>query len=191
MNPNRPLLVLAAVAALSLLACKDDDEEGVPIYISGVDVDNDRPVADLSADDKRQICGSFDGYVNATVGFDQVIYAACLPAAIVFGGSREGCERVLDDCMKNKPSPVTVRARIQNEATCFSYLDGCDLSVAELEGCVNLNFAWVLRILENFSCAGASDDGARSRAEELMETARVCADANAACQDFVSVPVVY
>jgi hypothetical protein len=190
MNQIRPSLVLAAATALSCFGCDDDDDEGVPIYVSGVDADG-RPVADLSADEKRQICGSFDGYVNATVGFDQIIYAACLPAAVVLGGSREGCERVLDDCMKNKPSPIAVRARVQNEVACFSYLDRCDLSVAELEGCVNLNFAWILRILENFSCAGASDDGARSRAEELMQTAMVCADANAACQEFASVPQVH
>jgi hypothetical protein len=181
---NRSWLCCALV--LSALGCGDDDEgSSRPRYASGVN-DTNAGVSTLDTSDQRRICESLDAYVQTNISFDEVAYIACLPAAIVLGGSPEGCEQQLDDCMALFPEPIEIEARLQDQQVCSNSLVQCEASVAQLEGCINLNLDLALDIIDNWSCNGAADQDQREAAARAMDTATVCADIDAACNRFAS-----
>jgi hypothetical protein len=174
------------IALLCLAAACDDDDDGRPRYRADVTVDTTTPVSSLDDGELERICRSLDVYVDTHVSFDQVAYIACLPAAIVLGGDAAGCEAQLDDCMALFPEPVAVRAQLRDTQVCYSSLTGCRASVSDLEGCINVNLDLALDIADNWSCSGAGDDDLRARAAEAMDTTSVCADIDAACNDFAN-----
>jgi hypothetical protein len=179
---------LACAVLCLVVACSDDDETR-PRYTSGV-VDNSVTtgggVGRLGDPDLERICRSLDAYVETHISFDAIAYIACLPAAIVFGGDRAGCERQLDECMALFPEPITVRARLDNTQVCYESLRRCDASVSALEGCINVNLDLAFQIIDNWSCSGVGDRDLRAEAARAMDTASVCADLSAACNDFAT-----
>lgn len=190
MEKRLPASCFSCLLALAAVGCDDDDQRSAPAYQSGVDAG--APVSQLGDEQKRQICRSYSGYVDAYVGFDQIAYTACLPLSIVFGGgTRESCEAFLDECMSSQAPLVTVQASGQalDEEVCFDNLDQCNASVAELEGCVNVNLGFFINILENFSCRSAEDRNRVDEVERLMDTAMVCSTAGRSCGGFADVEV--
>ena len=181
MTPSRTMTLVA----LLCLSCGDDDGER-PRYRADVESDLSSPVSALPERELERICRSFDAYVDTHVSFDEIAYIACLPAAIVLGGSEQGCEQRLDECMALFPEPVAIRARLRETEVCYASLAGCRASVDELEGCINLNLDLALDIVSSWSCSGVRDERLRTRAERAMDTATVCADIDAACRDFAS-----
>lgn len=179
----------AVLFLLMLSGCGDDEEGDRPRYRSNVTVSTDTNVGDLDADDRERVCASLNGFVDTQVDFGIVSYALCLPGAILFSGDQDDCEAELARCMDAAPEPITVAARFDNESVCLTGLATCDdVTVADLEGCVNLNLDFAYDILDRLSCGGLSD-AERNDAQELMETVSVCADVNAACDDFADVTV--
>jgi hypothetical protein len=187
MDKRLPSAAIACLLGLPLLGCDDDDERRPPPYVSGVE--SEAPVSQLDDSDKREICQSYSGYVDAYVDFEQLAYAVCLPTSIFAARNAEDCEAYLHDCVETFPQPVTIRASLNDQQRCFENLDRCDLTVGDLGGCVNVNLGFVINILENFSCRAADDAEQRRAADDLMQTANVCGAANAACRDFADVTV--
>lgn len=184
----RNRLFLSSLIALSSLAaaCGDDDDEGRPRYRSGVQGSSTIDVADLDDDDLDRICESLDVYIDTNIDFSAIAYIACLPPAIVFsGGNAANCERRLDECTKEFPEPIAIQARVRNREVCYSNLQSCRASVADLEGCVNLNLDLALDILD-WSCSGSADEDLRERAARAMDTASICADIDSACRRFAA-----
>jgi hypothetical protein len=177
------------VYACGLAGCGDDEDEGRPRYRSDVNVSSDTNVADLDDDDRRQVCASLNGFVDTQVDFGIVSYAACLPGAILFSGNQDDCEAELARCMDSFIDPIQVSARFNDESVCLAGLATCDdITVADLEGCVNLNLGFAYDILDRLSCGGLSD-AERNDAQLVMDTVSVCTDVNAACDDFSNVAV--
>lgn len=172
--------------ACVLLACSDDNESARPLYRSGVVAAN-MPVSGLQDAQFRQLCTSLDAHVQTEIGFEAISYIACLPAAIVLGGSPKGCEAQLDSCMNLFPKPIVIEAQLQDESVCFADLRECQATVAALETCVNVNLELVLDILQNWSCGDADAKAARDAAARAMDTANVCVDLDAACNRFAVV----
>lgn len=171
---------LILTAAVSSGSCGDDD--GDRRYRSGLD-DDDATVASLDENDREQICRTLDAHLEVTIQFDEIARLACLPGAILLGGSREGCEARLNDCVKNAPPPVRVRADATDERACFDSLADCNASVAALESCVNVSIDAALDFLERVSCT-RYDDPTTQEMARAMETARGCAELSASCDDF-------
>lgn len=170
-----------------LVGCGDDEEGDRPRYRSDVQVSTDTDVSDLDENDRAQVCASLDGFVSTSVDFGVVAYAACLPAAILFSGDQDDCELQLNDCVEAFPEPIQISARFNDETACLSGLDACDgITVAQLEGCVNVNLDIVYDIFDRLSCGGLSD-AEREDAQAAMDTLSVCSDVSAACGDFVRV----
>lgn len=188
------LMVLLLLSTLSVsLGCGDDEDEARPRYNSGVTTTGASGaggstivVSDLGEDDKSQLCASLDAFVQANLDFDAIAYTACLPAAIVLGGSEQGCEMHLQNCMSVFPPPIMIQAQLQDEEICFRDLDQCNATVAALETCVNVHFDSIWDVL-GWSCAGANSTSTRQAAERAMDTLNVCADLNAACNNFAVV----
>lgn len=178
-------LGLFAVSSLSVLACSDDDDKRPPPYTSGVTSSN-APVADLSDRDKEQLCQSYGAHVSSSVGFDLIAQAVCLPQAILLGGSPEGCQKRLDDCVADVPTPVELDVSVDDVHVCTDTLAQCNLSVAQLEGCINVRLDWVYDLVSTLSCAGAENRDTQSRAEQMQGIA-VCAAGHAGCDRFISV----
>jgi hypothetical protein len=84
------------------------------------------------------------------------------------------------------PEPIMIQAQLQDESICFSDLDQCNATVASLETCVNVHLDSIWDIL-GWSCAGASSSSNRQAAQRAMDTLNVCADLNAACNNFALV----
>lgn len=175
-------LLSAGVCAGLLNACDDDDR---PRYSSGVN--QNAPIADLSDDELLEICSTFDGYVNTYVDLQTVATIACLPLAIVTSLDDETCQTNLQRCVDTFPLPVQVSARAQSEAVCFENLQQCEATVAQLEGCVNVNVDLALNILDRLSCNRAGDPAYRNMVEPMTNLVSVCADVNEACNTFSSV----
>lgn len=171
---------LRLVAALLLVTACGDDDEGRS-WRSGVD--DEENVATLDDDDKAQICRTLDAHLDVTISLDEVTRLACLPAAVLLGGSSDGCQRLLDECVQNGPPPVRVRADANGERACFDSLAECNANVGQLESCVNVSIDAALDFLERVTCARYDDDDVRTRAES-MQTAQGCADLRASCDDF-------
>lgn len=177
----RGLVVLSLVGVL-VAAC---DEDRRPRYSSGVD--EQVPVSDLGDDDLRQICSSFDGYVNTYVDLSAVAYIACLPVAIVSSLNSEDCESTLRNCVSLFPEPIHVVARAQSDEVCFENLQQCEASVGLLEDCVNVNVDLALNVFDRFSCDRAGDPNYRSSVQPMADLVNVCADVNDACNTFADV----
>ncbi|MDB4976670.1 MAG: hypothetical protein JWN48_5011 [Myxococcaceae bacterium] len=169
---------LAVASCLLSLGCGSDDNE--PLYSSGVDAS--KTGTKLSDDDKRQFCRSLDQHVDVVIGFEEVARIACLPTALLFGGSKAGCEQMLDNCAAGAPSPITVSARRSSEEqTCYTNLSMCEASVGTLEACVNVNVSLVRNVLETVTCARYGDTTAADRAARVMNTAGSCAGQSSSC----------
>lgn len=178
--------VLSSVLVLGALGAGCDDDER-PRYSSGVDTEG--PVSELDDDDLREICSSFDGYVNTYVDLDAVAYIACVPVAIVTSLNSESCEQNLHNCMALFPTPIQVSARAESDAVCFENLQQCEATVSQLEGCVNVNVDLALDIIDHLSCSRAADPNYREMVRPMADLTSVCTDVNAACNDFSNVPI--
>jgi len=178
-TPMTSLLFLVVV-----VGCGDDEDGNRPRYRSNVSVSTDTPVSDLNERDLGEICASLDAHVSANVDLDLVAYVACLPGAILTA-DEDACNRELDRCMDDFPDPIAINARLEDETVCFSSLRSCDASVADLDGCINLNLDIVYDLLDRLSCGGVSDEEARAQAERASAI-NVCADISAACNDFAN-----
>lgn len=171
-----------AVLALSLLLACGDDDSGRPRYtVQITGVNGVMPVAGLGVGDQRALCQSYDAYVEAYVDLGSLAYLSCLPQALLLGGSREGCEQSLSQCVSAFPDPIAVRASANAVDVCVTELASCQANVADLEGCINLNLDLLFEILEDWSCALYGDDAVQTQAQEMMNLVQVCADLNAAC----------
>lgn len=174
------------VLALVMVGCGDDEDGERPRYRSDVSVSTDTSVSDLGDEDLRRICASLDAHVTAHIDLDLVAYLACLPGAILTR-DRNQCEAELDQCMAAFPEPIAIHARFRDPALCVSSLRGCGAAtVADLDGCVNLNLGIVYDLLDRLSCGGVSDAEAQRAARDATAI-NVCADVNAACNDFANV----
>jgi copper chaperone CopZ len=178
-------LGILALLSLVALACSDDDHHYPPSYVSGVASSNS-PVSDLSDRDKTQLCQSYGAHISSSVGIDLIAQAVCLPQAILLGGSPEGCQKRLDACVADVPPPIQVDVSLDDVHVCTDTLAQCSLSVAQLEGCINVRFDWVYALVNSLSCAGANNDDARRRAEQMQGIA-VCGAGRADCDRFISV----
>jgi hypothetical protein len=179
---------ISSVLLLTILSgCGDDEEGDRPRYRSDVTVSTDTDVSDLDDDERQRVCASLDAHVNANVDFGVVAYAACLPESILFAADEDDCEQRLADCMDAFPEPVVIAARFEDETVCVSSLRACDdISVADLDACVNVNLQIVYDIFDRLSCGGLSE-AERDDAQAAMDTLNVCGSASAACGDFVNV----
>ncbi len=175
-------LCLGLLCAGLLSACDDDDR---PRYVSGVD--EDAPVSELEDDDLREICRTFDGYVNAYVDVQTLATVACLPLAIVTSFDDQTCRNVLRECVDNFHLPVQVSARAQSDQVCFEDLRQCEATVGQLEGCVNVNVDLALNILDRLSCNRAGDPAYRNMVQPMADLVSVCADVNDACNNFSNI----
>jgi hypothetical protein len=182
-----PRILTTCLLVLFAFGC-DDDDEGRPPYRSGVTVGADGgviTVSDLPEPDLDRICQSYDVYVDTNISFDAIAYIACLPQAIVLsGGDSAECQRRLDACTDRFPEPIAIRAQVRDREVCYSTLRECRASVAEFEGCVNVNLDLALDILDNWTCGGAAD--LQEDADRAMDTVSACAEIDAACSDFSS-----
>jgi hypothetical protein len=169
-------LVLAPICLLTV-ACGNDDNGS--LYSSGLPAT--MPAATLTNDQKEQFCRSLDDHVNVTIGFEEIARIVCLPAALLLGGSKADCQKRLDDCAANAPSPITVDVRSTHEQACFESLKSCEADVHTLEGCVNVNVAAVRDVLESISCARFGDTTAADRVKRVMGTASTCASSSSNC----------
>jgi hypothetical protein len=169
--------LITIVSSLGVLAagCGDDDDS---VYSSGLD--DDKPVSTLDDDDKRTFCRTLDTHVDVTIGFEEIARLSCLPLALA-APTREGCESVLDACMRNAPAPITIDVRQSREQACFQSLDSCEARVGDLEGCVNVNVSVVREVLERFSCNRYDDDSLDRDVTRAMQTSATCGRASASC----------
>lgn len=166
-----------ACSVLVLAGCGDDDDARAP-YQSGISVSG--PVSGLNNSQLQQICSSFDAYVDTNVGFDQLAYIACLPAAIVLGGTKEGCSQQLDACMAAFPQPLAAQAHVHDPQVCFANLQQCQATVSVLERCVNVNLDLAFDVL-GWTCSRAGDADVQKAAARAMDTVNVCGQVDAAC----------
>jgi hypothetical protein len=191
---------LIGFVSLLGLSCSDDDDGPRP-FSSGLganagdaganggasgNASAGAPVSSLDADDKAQLCRSYGAHLSTSVGFDLVAQAVCLPQAILLGGSPQGCRQRLDACVDDVPPPLQINASVGNVNVCTQTLAECNLSVAQLEACINLRLDWVYELVDTLSCAGAGSADSRSRAD-AMRGAAVCVGAAAGCDRFIDV----
>ena len=178
---------LSIVLGVHAVGCGEDDASR-PRYDSGKS--DETVVSMLDARQQAELCESLDAYVNTYVSLDAVAYLACLPLAIITTTTRETCNASLKDCMGLFPKPIEVSARAKSDALCFDTLDQCQATVAELEGCINVNIDIALRIFEQWSCDQVNDQDVRDMASNMAPNGgltRVCADIDAACNRFSTV----
>jgi hypothetical protein len=190
-------LRLASLGLLSALAfaCSDDDDGKPPPFVSGVDAGaGDPAVSGLNTDQKTRLCQSYGAHVSGSVGFDLLAEAVCLPQAILLGGSPSGCRQRLAECTANVPPPVQINVQVNDTRVCEQNLAQCNLTTAQLEGCINLRLDWVYSLLDTLSCGRADNDDTRTLAEQMMRGASVCANGFAGCDRFINVnsePVLF
>lgn len=174
----RTLTTLGLVCSTLVLAACGDDDDARPRYQTGITVTG--PVSGLNNGQLQQICSSFDAYVDTNVGFDQLAYIACLPPAIVLGGTKEACAQQLDACMAAFPQPIAVQAHVHDPQVCFANLQQCQATVSVLERCVNVNLDLAFEVLD-WTCSRAGDADLQKAAARAMDTANVCGQVDSAC----------
>lgn len=197
------------LVSLSSLSCGDDDDDRPSPFSSGLagangsatvsggsgttNPRNNPTVSALGDSDKDRLCQSYGAHLSANVGFDLVAQAVCLPQAILLGGSPQGCRQRLDACVRDVPPPLQINATVGNTSVCRQNLDQCNLTVAQLEACINVRLDWVYDLVDTLSCAGASSADTRSRADAVRGAA-VCLGGSAGCDRVINVnpePVLF
>lgn len=179
---TRGVWLTVLVGSLMTAGCSESRR---PRYVSGVD--QGAPVSTLDDSQLREICTSFDGYVNTYVDLSTVAYIACLPVAIVTSLNDEQCQATLNQCVNAFPTPIHVTARAQSDQVCFENLQQCDATVALLETCVNVNVDLAISVLDRLSCNRANDPNYRAMVQPMADLVNVCADVNDACNTFADV----
>lgn len=174
-------LGLALAAGGALTACAEGASDR-PAYTTGIDA-QDQNVASLDDTQLEAVCESYDVYVETYVDFDTIAYVACLPPALVLSQTREQCEQALDTCMSVFPKPIQVSGMVRSQELCVEDLQQCNATVAELEGCVNVNLTDFIDV-SDWSCDLIGDADAVAMARESMDTVRVCSDLDDACNRF-------
>ena len=188
---------LASLGLLAFLAlgCSDDDDGKPPPFPSGVSADGGSvSVSDLNTEQKTRLCQSYGAHVSGRVGYDLLAEAVCLPQAILLGGSPSGCRQRLAECTANVPPPIQIDVQVNDTRVCEQNLSQCNLTTAQLEGCINLRLDWVYALLDTLSCGSVGDSDTRSLAEQMMRGASVCANGFAGCDRFIDVkgePVLF
>lgn len=150
-------------------------------------------VAALDADDKERLCRNYGAHLSTNVGFDLIAQAVCLPQAILLGGSPQGCRQRLDSCVADTPPPLQINAQVGSTSVCTQNLNQCNLTVAELEACINLRLDWVYDLVDTLSCAGAGSSDTRARADAMRGVA-VCLGGGVGCDRVINVnpePVLF
>jgi len=199
---------IVTLVSLLGLSCSDDDDERRP-FSSGLAGANGSPtvtgssgsanprtnptVAALGNDDKDRLCQSYGAHLSANVGFDLLAQAVCLPQAILLGGSPQGCRQRLDECVRDVPPPLQINASVGNTNVCRQNLEQCNLTVAQLEACINVRLDWVYDLVDTLSCAGASSADTQTRAEAVRGVA-LCVGGGAGCDRVINVnpaPVLF
>jgi hypothetical protein len=178
----KPFPCLAVCASFLTCACNDRDDEGTTPYRSGVNASG--PASTLGTADQQRLCQSLDAHVRVTLGYDTLALALCLPPAVLLGESTADCEQRLADCKGDLPPPAELEVRISDPQTCLASLRQCNLSVAALEGCVDVNLDWIHRLVEGVTCGSSNDARVRQMAAS-RDAVSACVNANAACQQWV------
>lgn len=88
--------------------------------------------------------------------------------------------------MANFPKPISISAKTSNLQVCAQNLAQCQASVADLQGCVNVNIDSALRLPQIFTCGTAAD--ADVGAQSVSSLVNVCQTGNAACTNFSNAP---
>ncbi len=178
--------VLAA-AGLCLAACgKSSDNR--PRYASSIaGAAPTAPISSLNATQIQQICSSYDAYVNAFVDVNQLAYLACIPGALFGSLTREACQTSLANCMAVFTPPVQVSAKASNVQVCASSLAQCQATVAQLDGCVNVNVDRALAVVTSWSCDMVGNPTYKAMVQPTGGLVNVCADVNGACNNFAQV----
>lgn len=178
--------VVFGLCCLLSSACGDDPQPrpryGAPEAIAG-----NSQVSTLSDDQKRELCQSFDVYANTYVDLDAVAYVACLPVAIWTTLTEEACQASFDQCVATFPKPISVAATAHTETMCFQSLEQCNATVAQVEGCANVNVDRVLEIFSGWSCARVGDPQLKAMSQPMSDLVNVCVDVNDACNQFAAV----
>ena len=180
--------VAATITLLSLvtLGCSEsNDSKRVP-YSAQLDQNaSGQTVSTLDDTSLKQVCANYAGYVDAQVSFDAIAEAVCLIPAIVLGGTTQGCQQRLADCMDLFPQPVSIQAQVQSDALCVDSLRTCSGTVADVEACVNVNIDALLNVLRTLSCNGLDADS-QAQANQVMDTLGACGNLDAACTAFTT-----
>jgi hypothetical protein len=167
-------------------ACSDDPEPrpryGAPEAIAG-----NSQVSTLNTEQKRELCASFDAYTSTYVDLSSVAYLACLPVAIWTTLDEAACRASLDGCVKGFPKPIAVSVTARDENLCFQSLAQCNATVAQLEGCANVNVDAALQVISSWTCARVTDPEVKAMAAPMADLVNVCADVNGACNQFATV----
>ncbi len=178
---------LAVLVAILAAACSGGSTTR-PRYDAALpDAGAATPVSALSMQDKQQLCRSFDVYANTYVDLDAVAYLACLPVAIFTTVNEQACQASLNNCLALFPKPITVSATAHTDSLCFQSLDQCNATVAQLQGCANVNVDRALEVYQGWSCNRASDPAYRQMAQAMSSTVQVCTNVNNSCNQFAQV----
>ena len=183
---HNPLAATIVFVLLATVGCAEsEDTQRVP-YSAELDGNaSDQSVSTLDDASLKQVCASYAGYVDTQVSFDAIAEAACLIPAIILGGTPQGCQQRLTDCMALFPTPISVQAQVQSDALCVDSLRACNGTVADVEACVNVNLDSLLGVLRNLSCSGLNANS-QAQANQVMDTLGVCGNLDAACTAFTT-----
>jgi hypothetical protein len=125
--------------------------------------------------------------VSTYLDFDAIAYVACIPGAIWLTNTADACRANLADCMSRFPKPIKIDANVSaSQQACVTNLAQCQATVAQLEGCVDVNLDRALSIVDVWTCDRVGDMQVRQMADPAS-TALVCTDVNAACNHFSDV----
>ena len=189
MNSKRLPSLLSAFAIAPLLfalSCAEADKTERAPYSAQLDTNvNGQNVNTLTDADLKQVCASYASYVDTQISFDAIAEAACLVPAIILGGTPQGCQQQLDNCMSLFPKPVSIQAQVQSDALCVDSLHSCNGTLADVEGCVNVNLDSLLGVLRTLSCSGLNSNS-QQQAAQVQDTLGVCANLDAACTAFIT-----
>jgi hypothetical protein len=190
MKANRNAsLVFSVILATALAACGDGDKPRRPYKTDVNGVMDTQMVNTLSDQQIMQICGQFDAYATTYVDLDAVSYLACLPTAIFTSPTKEICQQTFASCRAAFPKPITVTVTAHDTQMCFQSLKDCNATVAQLDGCANVNIDQALAVYGNWSCDFVGNPQMKLMAQQVMtgNTVSVCTSVNAACNQFAAV----
>lgn len=160
---------------LAVLACGDGDGDTSTVTLT---VDHEKPLSELTLEERQEICQTGRAVVSEVIG-----PTVCALSGILAQSAERTCEAASKECLVQLRSP---------EGKCVAPKQAaCDVTVGEVEGCMNALAPLVQAKLPQIDCKTSAADLLAVQAD-LREVTEVledgvppaCEGLYTSCEDF-------
>ena len=148
-------LALCALIGLGA-ACGDDDGGGSGATQVDTGVPEATVLADVTPAQFMQLCTSVGNALEANLGSERFTRGICEAVGAIATDDAASCRDLADQCVSDGAGGVDVGTGVEDfECGDIAQFEGCSVTIAQFETCLNDALSTLNRFFEELSCAHA------------------------------------